>query len=64
MIGEKHTSIYKEYKYNICQNSHKTHVQEQCISSRKKKRKRKKKIHQILTTSLNINTPPIKNLLY
>ena len=27
-VGEKHTSIYKEYKYNVCQNGHKTHVQE------------------------------------
>ena len=30
-VGEKHTSICKEYKYNVCQNSHKTNVQEQCI---------------------------------
>ena len=30
-VGEKHTLIYKEYKYNVCQNSHKTHVQEQSI---------------------------------
>ena len=30
-VGEKHTSIYKEYKYNACQNCHKTQVQEQGI---------------------------------
>ena len=27
-IGEKQTSIYKEYKYNICQNDHKTNIQD------------------------------------
>ena len=27
-IGEKHTSIYKEHKYNVCQNGHKTHIQD------------------------------------
>ena len=30
-VGEKHTSIYEEYKYNVCQNGHKIHVQEQYI---------------------------------
>ena len=28
-IGERtYINIYKEYKYNVCQNGHKTHVQE------------------------------------
>ena len=27
-VGEKHTSIYKEHKYNVCQNGHKTHIQD------------------------------------
>ena len=27
-VGEKHTSIYKEYKYNVCQNGHKTNIQD------------------------------------
>ena len=27
-VGEKHTSIYKEYKYNVCQNVHKTNIQD------------------------------------
>ena len=27
-VGEKHTSICKEYKYNICQNGHKTNIQD------------------------------------
>ena len=30
-VGEKHTSICKKYKYNVCQNGYKTNVQEQCI---------------------------------
>ena len=55
-VCEKHTSIYKEYKYNVCQNGHKTHVEEINVS----KVERKEKIHKILTTSLNINTPLTK----
>ena len=27
-VGEKHTSTCKEYKCNVCQNGHKTYVQE------------------------------------
>ena len=27
-VGEKHTSIYKEYKYNVCENGHKTNIQD------------------------------------
>ena len=27
-VGEKHTSIYKEYKYNVCLNGHKTNIQD------------------------------------
>ena len=27
-VGEKYTSIYKEYKYNVCQNDHKTNIQD------------------------------------
>ena len=38
-VGEKHTSIYKEYKYNVCQNSHKTHVQEINVSKVERKEK-------------------------
>ena len=39
-------------------NDHKTHVQDKCIS------KEKKKIHKILTTSLNVHSSLNKNLLY
>ena len=52
-VGEKHTSIYKEYKYNVCQNRHKTNVQDIMYL----KWREKKKIHQILTTSLNLHSP-------
>ena len=27
-VDEKHTSIYKEYKYNVCQNVHKANIQD------------------------------------
>ena len=28
-VGENiHTSIYKEYKYNVCQNGHKINIQD------------------------------------
>ena len=42
---KEHTSIYKEYKYNVCQNGHKTHVQE--INVSKKERKDTKYPHYI-----------------
>ena len=38
-VGEKHISICKEYKYNVCQNGHKTHVQEINVSNVDKKEK-------------------------
>ena len=38
-VGEKHTLIYKEYKYNVCQNGHKTHVQEINVSKVERKEK-------------------------
>ena len=38
-VGEKHTSIYKEYKYNVCQNGHKTHVEEINVSKVDRKEK-------------------------
>ena len=61
-VCEKHTSIYKEYKYNVCQNGHKTHVEEINVS----KVERKEKIHKILTTSLISKLPrkkfPIRTL--
>ena len=38
-VGEKHTSIYKKYQYNVCQNGHKTHVQEINVSKEEKKEK-------------------------
>ena len=38
-VGEKHTSIYKEYKYNVCQNGHKTHVQVRNVSKVERKEK-------------------------
>ena len=59
-VGEKYTSIYKKYKYNVCQNGHKTNIQDIMYL----KYREKKKIHQILTTSLSVHTPPNKNLLY
>ena len=38
-VGEKHTSIYNEYKYNVCQNGHKTHVQGINVSKKERKEK-------------------------
>ena len=38
-VCEKHTSIYKEYKYNVCQNGHKTHVQVRNVSKVERKEK-------------------------
>ena len=38
-VGEKHTSIYKEYKYNVCQNGHKTNIQEIMYLKRERKEK-------------------------
>ena len=37
---KEYTSIYKEYKYNVCQNGHKTHVQEMNVSKVEKKKKK------------------------
>ena len=36
---KEHTSIYKEYKYNVCQKGHKTHVQEINVSKVERKEK-------------------------
>ena len=38
-VGEKHTSICKEYKYNVCRNGQKTHVQEINVSKVERKEK-------------------------
>ena len=38
-VGEKHISKYKKYKYNVCQNVHKTHVQEINVSKNERKEK-------------------------
>ena len=39
-IGERtYINIYKEYKYNICQNGHKTHVHEKGIYKREKRKR-------------------------
>ena len=38
-VGEKHTLIYKEYKYNVCiKMVTRPNVQEQCIYKRKKRK--------------------------
>ena len=34
---KEYTSIYKEYKYNVCQNGHKTDVQEINVSKVERK---------------------------
>ena len=36
---KQHTSIYKTYKYNVCQNGHKTHVQDINVSKVERKEK-------------------------
>ena len=36
---KENTSIYEEYKYNVCQNGHKTHVQEINVSKIERKEK-------------------------
>ena len=57
---KEHTSIYIYiYKYNICQNGHKTSIQDIMYQ----KWREKKKIQVILTTSLKMHYPPNKNLL-
>ena len=38
-VGEKHTSIYKEYKYNVCQNCHNTNIQDIMFWNREKRKK-------------------------
>ena len=46
-VGKKHTSICKEYKYNVCQNGHKTHVEEINVSKVERKEKDTYKPHYI-----------------
>ena len=57
---KEHTSIYKEYKYNVCQNDHKTHVQE--INVSKVERKEKKYIKSSLHPSNS--TLPLTKISY
>ena len=42
-IGKRKTyiNIYKEYKYNVCQNGHKTHVQDINVSIVEKRKRYK-----------------------
>ena len=58
-VGEKHTSIYKKYKYNVYQNGHKTHVQDINVS---KVEKRKRYIKSSLYPS--ISTLPLTKISY
>ena len=41
-IGKRtYINIYKEYKYNVCQNGHKTHVQDINVSIVEKRKRYK-----------------------
>ena len=64
-VGEKHTSIYKKYKYNVCQNGHKTHVQDINVSKvEKRKRYIKSSLHPSISTlpltKISYTNPPLK----
>ena len=63
-VGEKHTLVYKEYKYNICQNGHKTNIQDIMYLKWREKKKNTSNPHYIpqctlpLTKISYTNPPP------
>ena len=52
-VGEKHTLVYKEYKYNICQNGHKTNIQDVMYLQIERKEKNTLKSHYIPQCALS-----------